>query len=117
MRTGARPRLVEGLLLRPDARGEPGLAQDTGSDERSEFGALLDLAAGENLGMRLADLQGDEQIVQIRLFILRENEASDLISVCLWLKYSLLYDQRNCWRGRMIRGCRGSWKFRQWRGG
>ncbi len=64
MRTGVRPRLVEGLLLRPDARREPGLVQDTGSDERGKFGALLDLlaalAAGVDLGMRLADLQGDE---------------------------------------------------------
>ncbi len=40
------------------------LVQDTASDERGEFGALLDLlaalAAGVDLGMRLADLQGDE---------------------------------------------------------
>ncbi len=39
MRTGARPRLVEGLLLRPNARGEPGLVRDNGGVERGEFRA------------------------------------------------------------------------------
>ncbi len=39
MKTGAWPRLVEGLLLRPDARGEMGLVRDNGGVERGEFGA------------------------------------------------------------------------------
>lgn len=34
MRTGMRPRFVEGLLLRPDTRREPGLVRDDG-DARS----------------------------------------------------------------------------------
>ncbi len=38
MRTGARPMLIEGLLLRPDARGEPALARDNGGVEQGEFG-------------------------------------------------------------------------------
>ncbi len=32
-RSGVRIRLVEGLPLRPNARGEPGLVQDDGGDE------------------------------------------------------------------------------------
>ncbi|KAL0194763.1 hypothetical protein M9458_008335, partial [Cirrhinus mrigala] len=54
MRTGSRPRLVEGLLLQPDIREEPDLVRDNGGVERGEFGALLNLlatlAAGVDLG-------------------------------------------------------------------
>ncbi|RXN27918.1 hypothetical protein ROHU_005431 [Labeo rohita] len=64
VRTGARPRLIEGLLLRPDVREEPDLVRDNGGVERDEFGALLDLfaalAAGVDLGVRLVDLKHDE---------------------------------------------------------
>ncbi len=41
------------------------------------------------------------------LFTLREDGATELISVCLRLKYDPLSDRRNFWHGRMIRGCRG----------
>ncbi len=56
VRTGARPRLIEGLLLRPNAHG------DDGGVERGEFGAFLDLlialAAGVDLGVKLAGFSG-----------------------------------------------------------
>ncbi len=63
VRTGAWPRLVCSLLLRPNARGEPSLLREDGGVERDEFGALLDLlaalAAEADLGVRLANLQGE----------------------------------------------------------
>ncbi|RXN11685.1 hypothetical protein ROHU_015327 [Labeo rohita] len=60
VRTGARPRLVEGLLLWPNVREEPDLVRDNGGFEQGEFRALLDLLAGVDLGVRLADLEHDE---------------------------------------------------------
>ncbi|RXN37512.1 hypothetical protein ROHU_001991 [Labeo rohita] len=64
VRTGARPRLVEGLLLRPFVHKEPDLVRDNGGVKRDEFGDLLDLfaalAAGVDLGVRLADLERDK---------------------------------------------------------
>ncbi len=53
-------------------------------------GFLVLLATGMDLGVRLAGLRGDEKIVQTRLFTFREDGASELISVCLRLKYDPL---------------------------
>ncbi len=55
------------------------------------------LATGMDLGARLACLRGDERSCKSVLFTLREDGASELISVCLRLKYDPLSDQRNCW--------------------
>ncbi len=54
------------------------------------------------------------KIAQIHLFIIREIGASELISVCLMLRYDPLSDRRNCRHGwnpciGMIRG----WKWRR----
>ncbi|RXN06806.1 hypothetical protein ROHU_023870 [Labeo rohita] len=59
----AQPRLVGGLLLRPDYREEPGLVRDNGGVEQGKFGALFEWIefgafAGVDLGAGLADFQG-----------------------------------------------------------
>ncbi|RXN14702.1 hypothetical protein ROHU_028573 [Labeo rohita] len=63
VRTGVRHRLVEGLLLRPNVCEDPDLVRDNGGVKQGEFGALLELlaalAAGVDLGVRLADLERD----------------------------------------------------------
>ncbi len=48
------------------------------------------------LGVRLAGLRGDERSCKSALFTLCVDGASELISVCLRLKYDPLSDWRNC---------------------
>ncbi|RXN12336.1 hypothetical protein ROHU_010161 [Labeo rohita] len=61
VRTGVRPRLTEGLLLRPDVRKDPDLVRDNGGVERGEFGALLDLLAALAAGVQRSEPSAAKQ--------------------------------------------------------
>ncbi len=94
-------------LLRRELGARPGSLEACCCDlcgtmvvsSEASSGFLVLLAAGMDLGVRLAGLRGDKRSCKPALFTFREDGASELISVCLKLKYDPLPIGENCWYG------------------